>query len=126
MIPQFIDHVVIMIKEMGQTQQFYSTFLGEPIFADDHQLAYQIGETKLFLIVASSWEATDKDKSGMNHLAFGVRTIDELKALGEILNNSGIKNSGVKIDKHGKKEYIWFDDPSNIRLEFYCRPNTDK
>lgn len=27
----------------------------------------------------------------------------------------------TKIDKYGKKEFIWFDDPDGARLEFYLR-----
>ena len=58
----------------------------------------------------------------MNHLAFGVRTGEELREFEKTLNDAGITNSGIKTDKYGNKEFIWFDDPSGIRLEIYCRP----
>ena len=64
----------------------------------------------------------DKDRGGFNHLAFGVRTIEELKEFEKILNEVGVKNSSVQIDKYGNKEFIWFNDPNGYRLEFYCRP----
>ncbi len=63
----------------------------------------------------------DKDRIGLNHLAFGVKSLEELKKFEYILNKAQINNSGIKIDKYGKKEFIWFDDPDGIRLEFYLR-----
>lgn len=86
-------------------------------------MAYKIGDTKIFFgLPYGVFEKADKDKSSLNHLAFGVRTTEELRSLEEVLNNAGIKNSSIKIDKYGNKEFMWFDDPNGYRLEFYCRP----
>ena len=97
--------------------------MGEPITKDKEQVAYKIGDTKLFFgLPYKDYERHDKDKYGLNHLAFGVRSIDELKKFEAKLNQGEIKNSGIQIDKWGKKEFIWFDDPDGYRLEFYYRP----
>ena len=123
MKPQFIDHIVIIVRNIVETERFYSNFLGEPIHLDKEQVAYNINDTKIFFgLPYGEWENRDKDKSGLNHLAFGVRTAGELRSFERLLNEASIKNSGIKIDKYGDKEFIWFDDPSGIRLEFYCRP----
>lgn len=98
--------------------------MGKPIQEDKYSIAFKIGETKLFLGLPYRKIARnefDKDRIGLNYLAFGVRTLDELKYFKRVLNKAGIKNSGIKIDRYGKKEFIWFDDPDGIRLEFYLR-----
>jgi glyoxylase I family protein len=123
MNPKFLDHFVIMVPDVKKAEIFYSKFLGAPLQFDQEQVAYQIGETKIFFGLAyKDWKSSDKDSSGLNHIAFGVRTLDELKSFEEVLGKNGIKNSGIQIDKFGKKEFIWFDDPNGLRLEFYYRP----
>lgn len=124
MKPKFIDHIVLIVKDVKRTADFYSRFLGKPLQLEKEQVAFQIGETKLFFgLPYGEYEKHDKDKYGLNHLAFGVRSLTELRKFEEILNKVGIKHSGIQIDKYGKKEFIWFDDPDGIRLEFYLRKN---
>jgi glyoxylase I family protein len=119
----FIDHIVLIIKDVSTTEKFYSSFLGKPVQLEKEQVAYKIGESKIFFgLPYGKYKAGDKDRSGLNHLAFGVRTLKELKEYEKILKKAKIKNSGIKIDKYGKKEFIWLDDPDGIRIEFYCRP----
>ncbi len=121
---RFVDHIVLTVKNIKRTKKFYSSFLGGPHSQDKYSVSYKIGQTKLFLglpyhkIKNNSFNA---DRIGLNHLAFGVRTLKELKHMENTLNNNKIKNSGIKIDKYGKKPFIWFDDPDKIRLEFYLR-----
>ncbi len=123
MHPKYIDHIVLIVKNIEKTEKFYSSFLGKPDYQDKNQVAYKIGETKIFFgLPYGEYEKSDKDKTSLNHLAFGVKTGEELRELERVLNKVGIKNSGIKIDKYGDKEFIWFDDPSDIRLEIYCRP----
>lgn len=121
--PKFIDHVVIIVKDIEKTADFYGKFLGEPVTKDKEQIVYQIGDTKIFFgLPYGEFEPHDKDKYGLNHLAFGVRSIEELKDFEIKLNQANVKNSGIQIDKWGKKEFVWFNDPDGYRLEFYYRP----
>ena len=113
-----------MVRDVKRSKEFYSKFLGEEIQYDKESVAFQVGDTKLFLGLPYHKiknNEFDKDRIGLNHLAFGVRSLEELKKFEKVLNDAGIKNSGIKIDKYGKKEFIWFDDPDGIRLEFYLR-----
>lgn len=120
---KFIDHVVVFVSNLRRTETFYSSFLGKPSSKNKYQVAYKIGNTKLFLALPYRKKAKmfDKQNIGLNHIAFGVVTIKELKSFLALLNKAKIKNSGIKIDKYGKKEFIWFDDPDGIRLELYLR-----
>jgi glyoxylase I family protein len=120
----FVDHLVLIVKDLKKSEKFYSAFLGKPIHRDKYSVAYQIGNTKLFLGLPYrelKRKIFDKEELGLNHLAFGVRKLLELKTMEKILKKAGIKNSGIQIDKYGKKPFIWFDDPDGMRLEFYFR-----
>ncbi len=118
-----IDHIVLIVKDIERTTHFYSSFLGDPLEISNDQVAYQIGDTKLFFgLPYSGYSHYDKDGIGLNHLAFGVHTLDELKECETLLSTKGIKNSDITIDPFGNKEFIWFDDPDGYRLEFYCCP----
>ena len=120
---KFIDHIVLVVKDISETEKFYSSFLGSPAYRDNETIVYQIADTRLFLVLPNAeFVLPDKDKGGLNHIAFGIRDLSELKEVESLLNLASIKHSGICIDKYGNKEFIWFDDPSGIRLEVYCRP----
>ncbi|MSU45356.1 MAG: hypothetical protein EXS47_01875 [Candidatus Zambryskibacteria bacterium] len=103
MRPTFLDHIVIIVKDLKKTKDFYSHFLGEPKEKYDDSISYQIGDTKIFFgLPYGEWQDTDKDKSGLNHLALGVRTLEELNQFEKLLNDSGIKNSGITVEKDSK------------------------
>jgi catechol 2,3-dioxygenase-like lactoylglutathione lyase family enzyme len=94
MKPFFIDHIVIIVSDIKATEAFYTNFLGKPIQIDDEQIAYQIGDTNIFFgLPYGIFKKHDKDSSGLNHLALGVRTLDELKHFESVLNEAGIKHS---------------------------------
>jgi len=84
---------------------------------------YQVGDSRLFFTRRREdcSETYDKERVGLNHLAFGVRTLAELTDIQEQLNSTGISHSGIKKDRYGQKDFIWLDDPDGIRLEFYLR-----
>jgi catechol 2,3-dioxygenase-like lactoylglutathione lyase family enzyme len=120
----FIDHVVLTTNNVKRAEKFYSSFLGKPLSKDKYSVCYKIGDTKLFVALPYHPLKADKfnaNRIGLEHLAFGVRTLDELKVFDRKLASAGIKHSKIKIDKYGKLPYIWFDDPDGIRLEFYLR-----
>ncbi len=115
---KLIDHIVLIVKYIGETEKFYSSFLGKPVLHDDQKVVYQVGYTKLFFkSPQGEFEERDKDKGGLNHIAFGVNTIEELREFEEVLNKASIKNSGIQEGK----DYIWLDDPSGFRVEIYYR-----
>jgi catechol-2,3-dioxygenase len=65
----------------------------------------------------------EKEKIGLNHIAFGVRTLKELQTIQTQLDRSGISHSGIKLWQDGLTEYIWLDDPDGMRVEFWLRPH---
>ncbi len=117
-----LDHIVISVKNLKKSVTFYESFLGKAKVSD-YDANWMLGETKLFLThpYKKSARAFDKHNLGLNHLAFKVWSLTELKKYQQKLHIAKIKHSGIIIDQYSKKEFIWFDDPDGIRLEFYLR-----
>ncbi len=117
-----LDHIVIVVKDLFETELFYSSFLGSPIETAEGSIAYEIGKTKLmFVLPEHAFAEYNRNEGGMNHFAFAVETEGELKDVLGRLGKANIKNSGIEIDKVGGRKFVWFDDPSGTRLEFYLR-----
>jgi len=85
---------------------------------------YQVGHTRVFFTRCDQHQPGPyaKEEVGLNQLAFGVRTLEELQTIQERLGRAGISNSGIKKDRYRQKEFIWLDDPDKMRIEFYLRP----
>jgi glyoxylase I family protein len=124
--PQFVDHLVFRVSDLDRTEHFYTALLGQSPERAEGSLMYEVGDTRLFF--TTSTEASsgvyDKEKIGLNHLAFGISTLTDLQALQIQLNIAGITHSGIKLDQYGLKEFIWLDDPDGMRTEFYLRPQS--
>jgi glyoxylase I family protein len=123
--PLFVDHLVFRITDLERTERFYTAFLGESSHRTADSIMYEAGETRLFFTLSTERRTLpyEKEAVGLNHMAFGVRTLKELQTIQKQLDAGGISHSGIKLDKYGSREFIWFDDPDGLRIEFYLRPN---
>jgi catechol-2,3-dioxygenase len=121
--PNFVDHLVFRVAEIERTERFYSALLGQPLTAEDY-IMYMAGDTRLFFTrsVESRHGIYEKEKIGLNHIAFGVRTREELQTIQAQLDGGEIAHSGIKLWQDGLTEYIWLDDPDGMRVEFWLRP----
>ena len=122
----FVDHLVYRVRDTALAADFYQRLFGDPTFRAGEAFAYQVGPTLLFFTPASPGNAPyDKEQPGLNHIALGTGDPAQLRAIAAHLDTVGIKHSGIGLDAHGKKEYIWLNDPDGFRLEFYCRPTPE-
>jgi glyoxylase I family protein len=124
--PKFVDHLVFRIAALDRSEHFYTALLSQPPERTERSLLYTVGDTRLFFTLAVEPRSStyDKEQIGLNHIAFGVDTIQDLQAVQQQLTAAGIAHSGIKLDQYGLKEYIWLDDPDGIRIEFYLRPQS--
>ena len=82
---------------------------------------------KIFFVLPYNTEFTKRgdrfnpSRVGLEHLAFGVSSLNELKKINQLLTDNSITHSGIHIDKHSQKEKIWLNDPDGIRIEFFLR-----
>ncbi len=117
-----LDHIVISVKDLKKSKDFYSIFLGKPKLSK-WDVSWKLGEVRLFLALPYKRNVGKFDKAnlGLNHLAFRVKDVAELNRYSDKLSKAKIKNSGIQIEQHTHKKFIWFDDLDGIRLEFYLR-----
>src|SRR6266404_2624363 len=110
--PRFVDHAVFRVGDLRRTERFYTILLGEPSHRAEDSIMYEVGDARLFFSACDldNPRAFEKEQIGLNHLAFGVRTLEELRAIREQLDGVGIVHSGILIDRYGEKEFIWMDD----------------
>jgi glyoxylase I family protein len=122
--PGFVDHLVFRVSILNRTEHFYNALLGNHSYKDEGSLMYMVGDTRLFFTTSAGGQAGlhEKENIGLNHIAFGVRSLTELVTIQEQLDSAGISHSGLKVDRYGLKEFIWLDDPDGLRIEFYLRP----
>jgi glyoxylase I family protein len=121
----YLDHVVLTIRDIHRTKEFYAKIFGEPDFQVDEGFMYQMGPTRLFFTLPRGPQAPndrfDPTRVGLEHIAVGVKTVGELEVIAKVLDENSIKHSGIHIDNHSNKEKIWLDDPDKIRVEFYIQ-----
>lgn len=116
-----IHHIVFTILNVKETEKFYTAIFGPPLYFNANTVMYQVGHTMLIFIEKERQMKSTFDPAniGMDHVAFGLKDLSELEEVEEVLNEAGIEHSGIHIDRSSKKEKIWLNDPSNIRIEFY-------
>jgi len=117
-----VDHIVVSVRNLKRSTTFYSSFLGKAKITK-WDVSWQVGNTKLFLTHPYTKKAKtfNKHNLGLNHIAFGLNNIKELKTIQSKLTSHRIKHSGIVQDQYSGKSMIWFDDLDGIRLEFFVR-----
>ena len=122
MLPHFVDHLVFRVRDLQATERFYNRLLAVETHRYTDSIMYQVGYTRLFFTKSRVADSRyDKEAVGLNHMAFGLRSSDELRSVVERLDAAELRHSGMQIDHYGNKEFVWLDDPDGIRIEFYVR-----
>src|SRR5260370_16078847 len=119
--PRFVDHVVFRVGDLSRTECFYTILLGEPSHRAEDSVMYEVGDARLFFSVCdvANPRIYDKEQIGLNHVAFGVRTLEELQTIREQLDGAGVVHSGILIDQYGRSEEHTSELQSHLNL--VCR-----
>lgn len=119
----FIDHLVLVVSDIGRTKEFYSKIFGEPGYQNERSVVYGIGRTRLFLVLPHgelpAGDVFSPNRIGLEHFAIGIGSGEELREVARVLDAGGVVHSGIHIDSHSKREKIWLNDPDKIRIEFF-------
>tara|TARA_B100000678_G_scaffold204024_1_gene171812 strand:+ start:25396 stop:25782 length:387 start_codon:yes stop_codon:yes gene_type:complete len=115
-----IHHIVFTILNVVETEKFYTKIFGQASYTNSSTAMYKVGQTMLiFMEKEHKNQLSTKfapSNIGLDHVAFGLKNLSELEEVEKVLNEKEIKNSGIHIDDSSKKEKIWLNDPSNIRM----------
>ena len=123
-----ITHVAVTVSDIEASEEWYTRVLGmSPVLDEDtgpfRHIVYALGGT-LFGIHGfpdlNSKDDFDERRPGLDHVAFGCASRDELVAWADRLAELGIAHGGV-VDAHYGSG-LSFRDPDNIALELFAPP----
>jgi glyoxylase I family protein len=126
-------HVRLTVTDIARSRAFYDDIFNLPVAfelpanADDatkEQLSflyggviYKLGDSLLGLRPAAA-DSFNEDRTGLDHVSFGVASRSDLDAAAELLDTRGIAHGEVK--DIGAGYILEFRDPDNIALELFA------
>jgi len=123
--PERIAHVVLKVRDLERSRKFYTEVLGMDVMnyspeigilflannrRDHHELA--------LLQIGPQAETPRANEIGLLHVAFRLRTEEELRAAYKELKEKEVPIS-FTVD-HGITKSVYFRDPDGHELEVYC------
>lgn len=128
-----LQHVAITVSDLERSTTWYSALFGtEPVLDEDeeggryHHAVYALDGGTLFGLHThqgrQSGERFTEERTGLDHIAFGVGSHAELERWARKLTELGIAHDGIKKAHYGSG--VSFRDPDNIALEFFAAPGS--
>ena len=121
--PQFVDHLVFRVANLSSSERFYTILLGQPPHRTEDSIMYQVGRTRLFFTLCDQPQPGPyaKEEVGLNHLAFGVRTLEELQRFKSNSAAPEFPIAGLRKTDTDRKNSSGSTTPTKMRIEFYLR-----
>ena len=116
-----LNHIIMTIKDVKISQEFYGDLLGFEVKNIADGFFFMTGGVAIFFFSPRQPIPEDRFNEfriGLDHLAFTAPSESELDALAEKLLASGVQTKGVETYHTGNK-YVAFRDPDNIQLEYW-------
>jgi glyoxylase I family protein len=123
-----ITHVAVTVTDLAASEAWYTKVLGvAPVLDEDtgpfRHIVFQLGNTLLglhgFPDLASD-EPFNERRPGLDHIAFGCASRDELVEWASRLDDLGIAHGDIVDAGYGSG--LSFRDPDNIALELFAPP----
>jgi len=122
-------HVSLSVSDLDRSLVFYHEVLGlallvdpfEGVVFDGREVILRVGRSALCLQEhrRNPGFGFDPTRTGLDHLSFGVASIEELGEWARRLSSAGIAHSGVK-SLAGFGDVIELRDPDGIQIELHC------
>lgn len=121
-----LHHIAIICSDYEKSKEFYTKILNfkidNEIFRKERQ-SYKLDLSlngiyviELFSFPNPPKRLTQPESTGLRHIAFGVKNLEESIAFLKINN---IENEGVRIDEFTNKKFTFFKDPDQLPIELY-------
>jgi catechol 2,3-dioxygenase-like lactoylglutathione lyase family enzyme len=123
-----ITHVAVTVTDLAVSEGWYTSVLGvKPVLDEDtgpfRHIVYQLGNTLLglhgFPDLASD-EPFEERKPGLDHIAFGCASRNELVQWAARLDELGVAHGEIVDAGYGSG--LSFRDPDNIAFELFAPP----
>jgi glyoxylase I family protein len=123
-----ITHVAVTVTDLAASEAWYTKVLGtKPVLDEDtgpfRHIVYSVGGTLLGLHGFPELESKapfNERRPGLDHIAFGCASRDELVAWAARFDKLGIAHGGIVDAGYGSG--LSFRDPDNIALELFAPP----
>jgi glyoxylase I family protein len=119
-----VHHITLRSSDIDRSRAFYAETLGFPIMLHTPELfLFMAGSTAVGVRAPNSAQPPDGAFSpfrvGLDHIALGCESEEQLERVAEALSEAGVENTGVKLDETLGKRYVAFKDPDGIAWEYY-------
>lgn len=117
-----ITHITLTVADIERSRNFYSKLF--EIELEDGKDYFSLQDAGLSVFF-TKWPKTktddefDENRVGLDHVAFGVGSMEELKKAEKRLKELRAKTVGIETCQYSGLPYICFRDPDNIQVEFY-------
>jgi glyoxylase I family protein len=123
-----ITHAAVTVRDLSISEPWYTRVLGvEPVLDEDtgpfRHIVYSLGDTLFGLHGfpdVNSRDAFDERRPGLDHIAFGCGSRDELVCWARHLDELGVEHGDI-VDAHYGSG-LSFRDPDDIALELFAPP----
>jgi catechol 2,3-dioxygenase-like lactoylglutathione lyase family enzyme len=116
-----LNHIIMTIKDVKISQEFYGDLLGFETKNIADGFFFMTGGVSIFFFSPRRPIPDDRFNEfriGLDHLAFTAPSESALQSLAEKLQAAGVETKGVETYHTGNK-YVAFRDPDNIQLEYW-------
>jgi catechol 2,3-dioxygenase-like lactoylglutathione lyase family enzyme len=119
-----IHHLALRSTDLARSRRFYSELLGFPVVLEGENL-FLFAAGRTVIAVRGPEKDTGRDdrfspfRVGLDHVALGCAEEPELHRVAAGLAQSGVPNTGVKLDEALRVPYVAFKDPDGIAWELY-------
>jgi glyoxylase I family protein len=126
-----LTHVALTVRDLSASVRWYGAlFDAEPVIDEDtdpqmHHTVYLLGGGTLIGLHQHETPAPpgrfSEYRVGLDHVAFGCASREELQKWGARLDELGIAHGEIKDAAYGSG--LSFRDPDGIALEFFAPPS---
>jgi glyoxylase I family protein len=125
-----ISHIDLTVSDCDRSAQWWQDVVGFTLVNQVHEPTLEcrslihpsgVAVTVMTHSATADLGAFDERRVGLDHLAFQVTDVEELRRWLSHLDAKGVSHSGIIDTGYGPT--VVFRDPDNIQLEFYVHPN---
>jgi glyoxylase I family protein len=124
-----VSHVVLTVTDLDRSQQWYGDVLGwELMFEGEEEgIRYSLGLLKDANVLlglrqhdGGTGDAFDPGRTGLDHVAFGVKSRSDLEDWKGLFEEKNVTFSEIQDVAYG--HVLNFKDPDKIALEVFAMP----
>ena len=116
-----LNHIIMTVKDVNISRQFYGDLLGFEIKNMADGFFFHTGGIAIFFYSSHHPIPDDRFSEfriGLDHLAFAAPSEEALQSFADQIQAVGVETKGVETYHTGHR-YVAFRDPDNIQLEYW-------